>query len=70
MDRVKVFIDTDMGLDVDDAIALTLAAYSPEIEILGVSTIFGDTRAREAGHGAFRDGTGSIAAFSRCAREL
>lgn len=46
MDRVKVFIDTDMGLDVDDAIALTLAAYSPEIEILGVSTIFGDTRAR------------------------
>ena len=27
MSQVKVFIDTDMGLDVDDAVALTLAVF-------------------------------------------
>ncbi len=46
MDRIKIFIDTDMGLDVDDAVALTLAAYSPEVHLHGVSTIFGDTVTR------------------------
>lgn len=45
MSQVKVFIDTDMGLDVDDAVALTLAAYSQELEILGISTVIGDTSA-------------------------
>jgi purine nucleosidase len=42
----KVIIDTDVGDDVDDAFALALAVKSPELEILGVTTTFGDTRAR------------------------
>lgn len=42
----KVIIDTDIGDDIDDAFALALALHSPEIEIVGVTTIFGDTRKR------------------------
>ena len=42
----KVIIDTDIGDDVDDAFALALAVRSPELQILGVMTTFGDTDAR------------------------
>jgi purine nucleosidase len=42
----KVVIDTDVGDDIDDAFALALALRSPELEILGISTTFGDTEAR------------------------
>jgi purine nucleosidase len=42
----RIIIDTDIGDDVDDAFALALAVKSPEFEILGVSTTFGDTEAR------------------------
>jgi purine nucleosidase len=42
----KVIIDTDIGDDVDDAFAVALALRSPELEILGVSTTFGDTETR------------------------
>jgi len=42
----KVFLDTDIGDDIDDALALALALQSPEINLLGVSTVFGDTRLR------------------------
>jgi len=44
--KQKVIIDTDIGDDVDDAFALALAVKSPEFEILGVATTFGDTEAR------------------------
>ena len=42
----KVIIDTDIGDDIDDAFALALAVKSPELQILGVTTTFGDTQAR------------------------
>jgi inosine-uridine nucleoside N-ribohydrolase len=42
----KVIIDTDIGDDIDDAFALALALRSPELEILGVTTGFGDTATR------------------------
>ncbi len=42
----KVIIDTDIGDDIDDAFALALALRSPEVEILGVTTTFGDTETR------------------------
>src|SRR5580700_8655056 len=42
----KVIIDTDIGDDIDDAFAIVLALRSPELEILGISTTFGDTEAR------------------------
>jgi len=39
---VKVILDTDIGTDVDDALALALALNSPEIELLGVTTVHWD----------------------------
>ena len=42
----KVIIDTDIGDDVDDAFALALAVKSPELQILGITTTFGDTETR------------------------
>ena len=47
-----VFIDTDIGDDIDDALALALALHSSEIALCGVTTVFGDTqqRARLAAH--------------------
>jgi purine nucleosidase len=42
----KIIIDTDIGDDVDDAFALALAIRSPELQLLGVTTTFGDTEAR------------------------
>lgn len=41
-----VLIDTDIGDDIDDALALALALRSPELELLGVSTVFGDVALR------------------------
>lgn len=46
MPAMKVIIDTDIGDDIDDAFALALALRSPELEILGITTCFGDTEAR------------------------
>jgi purine nucleosidase len=47
-----VLLDTDIGDDIDDALALTLILQSPEIELKAVTTVFGDTqlRARLAAH--------------------
>lgn len=42
----KVIIDTDIGDDIDDAFALGLALRSPELQILGVTTTFGNTQLR------------------------
>jgi purine nucleosidase len=42
----KVIIDTDIGDDIDDAFALALALRSPQLQILGVTTTFGDTNTR------------------------
>ena len=42
----KIIIDTDIGDDIDDAFAVALALRSPELQILGITTTFGDTAAR------------------------
>jgi len=42
----KIIIDTDIGDDIDDAFALALALRSPELQILGITTTFGDTELR------------------------
>lgn len=42
----KIIIDTDIGDDIDDAFAVALAVRSPELQILGISTTFGDTETR------------------------
>jgi purine nucleosidase len=45
-ERQKVIIDTDIGDDIDDAFAVALALRSPELEVLGLTTTFGDTELR------------------------
>ncbi len=44
--REKVIIDSDIGDDIDDAFAVALALKSPELQILGITTEFGDTETR------------------------
>ena len=46
LSKHNILIDTDIGDDIDDALALALAICSPEIELLGVTTVFGDTQKR------------------------
>jgi inosine-uridine nucleoside N-ribohydrolase len=50
--KYVVIVDTDIGDDIDDALALALVLNSPEIELKGVTTVFGNTqqRARLAAH--------------------
>ena len=40
MEKVKIILDTDIGDDVDDSFALALALKSPEIELIGVTTVY------------------------------
>ena len=42
----KTLIDTDIGEDIDDVLAVAFALRSPEFEVLGITTVDGDTRAR------------------------
>ncbi|WP_127126709.1 nucleoside hydrolase [Georgenia sp. SYP-B2076] len=42
----KLIVDTDIGTYYDDAFAVLLAARSPEIDLLGVTTVYGDTDLR------------------------
>jgi purine nucleosidase len=41
-----VVFDTDIGTDVDDILALVLLAKAPELKLLGVTTVYGDTAFR------------------------
>lgn len=59
----KVIIDMDIGDDIDDAFALALLLQSPEIDIIGITTAWGDTALRaqllermlrETGHASLR----------------
>lgn len=42
----RIILDTDVGTDVDDALALALAAASPELQIEGVTTVHADAPLR------------------------
>jgi inosine-uridine nucleoside N-ribohydrolase len=41
-----VIIDTDIGDDIDDAFALTIALQDPRLDVIGITTAWGDTRTR------------------------
>ncbi|MFY9484598.1 MAG: nucleoside hydrolase [Patescibacteria group bacterium] len=43
MKTTKIILDTDIGSEMTDAAALILAAISPEIELLGVTTVTHDS---------------------------
>jgi purine nucleosidase len=41
-----VIFDTDIGTDVDDILALAVLAKSPELNLIGVTTVYGNTPLR------------------------
>ncbi|MFO7446273.1 MAG: nucleoside hydrolase [Ignavibacteriaceae bacterium] len=43
---VKVILDTDIGTDIDDAIALTYLLANPECDLLGITTVTGEPEKR------------------------
>ena len=43
---MRLWIDTDVGSDPDDAVALLCAAAHPRVDLVGVSTVDGDTEWR------------------------
>ncbi|MBP3966567.1 nucleoside hydrolase [Paenibacillus lignilyticus] len=46
MDRTKIIIDTDIGDDIDDALAIAFALESPELDVIGITTVFKNVTAR------------------------
>src|SRR4051812_39887703 len=44
--KIPILLDTDIGTDVDDAFAVALALVSPEIDLLGVTTVGSDAEDR------------------------
>jgi purine nucleosidase len=46
MTRKPIILDTDIGTDVDDLLALSLILTSPELELVGVTTVYGDVALR------------------------
>jgi inosine-uridine nucleoside N-ribohydrolase len=45
-ERRPIVLDTDLGSDLGDAVALALALASPELDLRGVTTVGGDTQVR------------------------
>ena len=43
---MKLLLDTDIGTDVDDALALGVLLGSPEVDMVGITTVYGHTRLR------------------------
>ncbi len=41
-----IILDTDIGTDVDDCLALALLLASPELQLMAVTTVYGDTLLR------------------------
>lgn len=46
MNPTSLILDTDLGDDIDDALALALILNSPELELKGVTTVFGNAPRR------------------------
>ena len=43
---VKILLDTDIGSDIDDAVALAYLLAQPECELLGITTVTGEVEKR------------------------
>jgi len=48
MEKLKVLLDTDPGNDIDDALAISYLLKEPHCDLLGITTITGDTMKRSA----------------------
>jgi len=47
-DRIPVLLDTDPGSDIDDALAIAYLCKQPRCELVGITTVSGDTPKRAA----------------------
>ena len=72
MEKYKLFIDTDMGGDVDDALALTAALRCPEVQLVGLSTVYlrPHWRAKVAGGILDRCGARNVPVSVGCGRPI
>jgi purine nucleosidase len=68
----RIVLDTDIGTDVDDALALALALASPELELVAVTTVSGDTplRARVAARLLALAGRAAVPVHAGCEMPL
>jgi purine nucleosidase len=48
LNRIPVLLDTDIGSDIDDAVALAYLLRQPRCDLLGITTVTGDVRQRAA----------------------
>ena len=46
--KIPLLLDTDIGSDIDDAVALAYLLKQPACELLGITTVSGDTQKRAA----------------------
>jgi purine nucleosidase len=44
--NISIILDTDIGDDIDDAFALNFALNSPEVDIIGITTVYRNARKR------------------------
>jgi purine nucleosidase len=44
--KIPIILDTDPGTDIDDLFALALALRHPALDLVGVTTVYGDVQAR------------------------
>src|SRR5262249_27868961 len=70
--RRRIVLDTDIGSDVDDALALGLALASPELDLVAVTTVSGDTtvRARIAARLLALAGRADVPVYAGCSEPL
>src|SRR5262245_22912722 len=68
----RIVLDTDIGTDVDDALALALALASPELELVAVTTVSGDStlRARIAARILALGGRAEVPVHAGCTEPL
>ena len=43
---MKVFLDTDIGTDIDDAVCLAYHLLHPDCDLLGITTVTGEAEKR------------------------
>ena len=49
----RIILDTDIGTNADDAVALSLVLKSPEIQLEGITTVYGDVHKEVRLHSIF-----------------
>ncbi len=72
MKAQRIILDTDIGDDIDDALALAVALHSPEVELHGVTTVFKNAprRAVLARHLLQTFGRKKIPVIAGCSKPL